>query len=80
LAQILVFPWFGLEADLTQHLTIGVLFVGVLLVRGYVLQRLFEAFRLGLSKKSVGSPEAIQDCHAGSAFVNAGSKVTHLAG
>lgn len=45
MTQIVVFPWFDLEADLTQHLTIGVAFVGVSLVRGYLLRRLFERLR-----------------------------------
>lgn len=40
--QIVVFPWFGLEAGLQEHLTIGLAFVGVSLLRGYVLRRLFE--------------------------------------
>lgn len=40
--QIVVFPWFGLEAGLQEHLTIGLAFVGVSLVRGYVLRRIFD--------------------------------------
>jgi hypothetical protein len=44
--QIAVFPWFGLETGLTEHLTIGLVFVGVSLVRGYLLRRLFERFRV----------------------------------
>lgn len=43
--QIVVFPWFGLEAALGEHLAIGIAFVGVSLARGYLLRRLFE--RLG---------------------------------
>ena len=43
--QLIVFPWFGLEAALVEHLAIGFAFVGVSLVRGYVLRRIFE--RLG---------------------------------
>lgn len=43
--QIIVFPWFGLEAALGEHLAIGAAFVVVSLVRGYLLRRLFE--RLG---------------------------------
>lgn len=43
--QIVVFPWFGIEAALGEHLAIGVAFVGVSLARGYLLRRLFE--RLG---------------------------------
>lgn len=44
--QIVVFPWFGIETGLTEHLTIGLAFVGVSLVRGYVLRRPFEAIHL----------------------------------
>lgn len=40
--QIVVFPWFGLEAALGEHLAIGFAFVGVSLARGYLLRRLFE--------------------------------------
>jgi len=43
--QIVVFPWFGIKTGLAEHLTIGLAFVGVSLVRGYVLRRLFEAIR-----------------------------------
>lgn len=43
--QIVVFPWFGIEAALVDHLAIGLAFVGVSLVRGYLLRRLFERLR-----------------------------------
>ena len=43
--QIVVFPWFGIETGLAEHLTIGLAFVGVSLARGYLLRRLFEAIR-----------------------------------
>ncbi len=45
LTQIVVFPWFGLNANLTEHLTIGIAFIGVSLVRGYLLRRVFERIR-----------------------------------
>lgn len=44
--QIVVFPWFGIEARLAEHLTIGLAFVDVSLARGYLLRRLFEAIRM----------------------------------
>ena len=44
--QIVVFPWFRIETGLAEHLTIGLAFVGVSLVRGYLLRRLFEAIRM----------------------------------
>ncbi len=40
--QIVVFPWFGFETGLQEHLSIGLAFVGVSLARGYVLRRIFE--------------------------------------
>ena len=43
--QIVVFPWFGIETGLAEHLSIGLAFVGVSLVRGYLLRRLFERWR-----------------------------------
>jgi len=43
--QIVVFPWFGIVTGLAEHLTIGLAFVGVSLVRGYLLRRLFEIWR-----------------------------------
>ena len=43
--QIVVFPWFGIEAALGGHLAIGLAFLGVSLVRGYLLRRLFERLR-----------------------------------
>lgn len=44
--QIVVFPWFGIETGLGEHLTIGLAFVGISLARGYLLRRLFEAIRV----------------------------------
>lgn len=43
--QLAVFPFFGIETSLGEHLTIGFAFVGVSLVRGYLLRRLFERLR-----------------------------------
>jgi len=45
LTQLAVFPLFGLEAALGEHLAIGLAFVGVSLARGYLLRRLFERLR-----------------------------------
>lgn len=44
--QIVVFPRFGIETGLTEHLTIGMAFVLVSLARGYLLRRLFERIRV----------------------------------
>ncbi len=43
--QMAVFPVFGIEATLGEHLAIGVAFVAVSLARGYLLRRLFEALQ-----------------------------------
>ena len=43
LTQIIVFPLFGLHASLSENLLIGCVFVGVSLVRGYTLRRVFNA-------------------------------------
>lgn len=48
--QIVVFPWFGIEAALGEHLAIGLAFVGVSLARGYLLRRVFEAIRVRTTK------------------------------
>ena len=44
--QIVVFPWFGIETGLGEHLTTGLAFVGISLARGFLLRRLFEAIRM----------------------------------
>ena len=43
--QIVVFPLFGIEAALSEHLAIGLVFIVVSLARGYLLRRLFERLR-----------------------------------
>lgn len=45
--QMVVFPWFGLETGFGEHLTIGLFFVGISLMRGYLLRRLFDRIALG---------------------------------
>jgi hypothetical protein len=42
LAQMLVFPLFGLRASLDQNLGIGAIFTVVSLVRSYALRRVFN--------------------------------------
>ena len=46
LTQLAVFPLFGIEAALSEHLAIGAAFVMISLVRGYILRRLFERIRV----------------------------------
>lgn len=45
LAQVVVFPLFGLHASISQNLAIGAVFTVISLVRGYLLRRLFEALQ-----------------------------------
>jgi hypothetical protein len=45
LTQMIVFPWFGLTPSLQENLAIGAAFVGVSLIRSYVLRRVFERWR-----------------------------------
>lgn len=40
--QVVVFPWFGLHASMSDNLLIGALFTVVSLVRSYTLRRLFN--------------------------------------
>jgi hypothetical protein len=47
--QMVVFPVFGIEAALGEHLAIGAAFVMVSLARGYLLRRLFEGLRCSRS-------------------------------
>jgi len=56
--QIAVFPWFGIDAGLSDHLTIGLAFVGVSLVRGYLLRRLFERLGKRLSGRDTSMYES----------------------
>lgn len=46
LTQIAVFPIFGIEAGMSDHLGIGAAFVAVSLIRSYALRRIFERLRL----------------------------------
>jgi membrane protein implicated in regulation of membrane protease activity len=43
--QLVVFPLFGLEAALSEHLAIGLIFLVVSLARSYLLRRLFERIK-----------------------------------
>jgi len=51
LAQMIVFPLFGIEASFAQNLGIGIAFTAVSLARSYTLRRLFD----GLSRRRMGS-------------------------
>ncbi|MEW5704906.1 MAG: hypothetical protein AB1781_10040 [Pseudomonadota bacterium] len=45
LAQVVVFPLFGLDVPFADNLLIGVIFTSMSIVRSYALRRLFEALR-----------------------------------
>jgi hypothetical protein len=45
IAQILVFPLFGMHPTVSQNLWIGLIFTAVSLVRSYLLRRGFEVLR-----------------------------------
>jgi len=46
MAQMLVFPLFGLQASLTDNLLIGAIFTAASIVRSYLLRRVFEVLRV----------------------------------
>lgn len=46
LTQLIVFPWFGLPARVSDALAIGGIFTGVSIVRSFALRRTFEALRV----------------------------------
>lgn len=43
--QAAVFPLFGIQATVTDHLAIGAIFTAVSLVRSYVLRRVFNRIK-----------------------------------
>jgi hypothetical protein len=59
LTQIIVFPFFGLHATLSENLLIGVLFTAISLVRSYVLRRLFNGSRPGRHGRTAASGSAV---------------------
>jgi len=46
MAQMLVFPLFGLHASLTDNLLIGAIFTAASIARSYSLRRVFEVLRV----------------------------------
>lgn len=46
LAQIRVFPLFGIHATLSENLAISCLFTLISIARSYMLRRMFEAIRV----------------------------------
>jgi hypothetical protein len=41
-AQLLVFPWFGINIPMSSNIAIGIIFTLVSLVRSYALRRFFN--------------------------------------
>jgi hypothetical protein len=52
LAQIAVFPLFGLDVSFADNLLIGAIFTGISIARSYALRRTFEAIRVWRSETS----------------------------
>lgn len=52
LTQIIVFPQFGLEVRLDEHLALSGLFTLASIGRSYALRRIFEAIRVRVPEKS----------------------------
>jgi len=44
-AQMIVFPWFGIVIDAPAQLAIGGVFTVVSIVRSYLIRRMFEVLR-----------------------------------
>ena len=52
ITQVVVFPWFGLDARLTDNLAIAAIFTVVSILRSFTMRRMFEAARLHTKKDS----------------------------
>ena len=50
LAQMIVFPLFGIRASFAQNVGVGIAFTAVSLARSYALRRMFD----GLSRRRMG--------------------------
>jgi hypothetical protein len=52
LAQVAVFPLFGLHVGFADNLMIAAIFTAISIARSYVLRRMFEALRVWCSETS----------------------------
>jgi hypothetical protein len=52
LAQIAVFPLFGLHVGFADNLMIAAIFTAISIARSYVLRRVFEAIRVRQNEKA----------------------------
>ena len=63
LSQLVVFPWFGLPARVSDALAIGAIFTAVSIARSYALRRVFEAIRARRARPchAKGTPRVTAD-------------------
>jgi hypothetical protein len=52
LAQVAVFPLFGLHVGFADNLMIAAIFTAISIARSYVLRRVFEAIRVRQNEKA----------------------------
>lgn len=45
ITQVVAFPWWGIEISLFDNMALGLVFMGVAIVRSYGLRRIFEHIR-----------------------------------
>jgi hypothetical protein len=45
--QIVIFPWFGIQTNMSQNLSIAAIFTLVSICRSYLLRRFFNWFHRG---------------------------------
>lgn len=55
MTQLLVFPWFGLPARVSDALAIGAIFTVVSIVRSFALRRLFEAIQVRAAERGTAA-------------------------
>jgi hypothetical protein len=69
LAQLVVFPWFGLPARVGDALAIGGIFTAVSIVRSFVLRRVFEEMRARSNSicrpRTAAAPHKSRACRRG---------------
>ncbi len=56
IAQILVFPLFGLSTTLAENMAIGAIFTVVSIARSFTLRRVSEAIRMRSANEATAAP------------------------
>ena len=56
IAQILVFPLFGLSTTLANNIAMGAIFTVVSIARSFTLRRVFEAIRMRSANEATAAP------------------------